>query len=333
MEILYVKPGIGEKEKVEQGFPEHSFIFTDDIASISDEICEKIDVISVFVNAPLDATTLTRFSSLKLIAARSTGFDHIDKAQADKMGATIVHVPRYGSQTVAEYTFTLMFALARNAFVAYADMQFTSEVKDLDQYEGCNLTGKNIGVIGTGLIGQRVCTIAKCLGMNVLAYDPYPNEALRSSVTYVDLDTLLSQADFVTIHVPANPHTYHLLNAEKIALLKQSAYLINTARGEIVDTHALVVALQEKRIRGAALDVLEGERYLREESRLSPEEKNDSVIQQLLEDNHALIAMKEAIVTPHIAFDTKEAKEEITQTTIANIKAFAEGKIINEIPA
>jgi D-lactate dehydrogenase len=330
MKILYIKPSAGEREAASAGLEGHELIFSDDLDSVSESVCDSVEAISVFVNTPLSAESISRFPRLQLIATRSTGFDHVDTEAARAKGIRVVHVPRYGSQTVAEYTFALIFALAKNVFAAYTDMQFKSAVTDLDQYEGCNLMGKTLGVVGTGLIGQRVSAIAAGLGMKVLAYDVAPTEAIQSIVTYVDLDTLLSQSDFVTIHVPGNKHTHHLIHAEKIALLKKSAYLINTARGEVIETHALVTALEEGRIRGVALDVLEGEHYLR---KATPEQLSDPVIRQLLEDNRKLIAMDQAIITPHIAFDTREAKEEIMETTIANIKAFARGEIVNEVPA
>lgn len=333
MRILYVKPSAREKEAVGAALEEHDLVFVDTLDGLDNALCESVEILSVFVDTSLDAQTLDRFSNLKLIATRSTGFDHIDSDYAGKRGIPVVHVPRYGSQTVAEYTLALMFALARNTFAAYADMRSKAAVINLEPYEGCNLMGKSLGVIGTGLIGQRVCAMASCLGMQVFAYDQFPNEALQASVAYVDLDVLLRESDFVTIHVPSTPQTRHLLNAEKIALLKRSAYLINTARGDIIETHALLSALKEGRIRGAALDVLEGEKYLKGESSLTAEEMADSHIQESLRDNHELILMDNVIVTPHIAFDTREAKEEILETAVATIRAFAEGEIINKIPA
>jgi D-lactate dehydrogenase len=329
MKILYIKPSTDEREAIEAGLSEHELFFSDDLDLVQEDVCNTVEAISVFVNTQLREDTLARFPKLTLIVARSTGFDHIDIATARAKGVTVVHVPRYGSQTVAEFTFALIFALAKNVFTAYADMQFKSSITNLDQYEGCNLMGKTLGVVGTGLIGQRVSMIAACLGMKVLAYDVNQNEALQSVVSYVDLDTLLSQSDFVTLHVPGNKHTHHLINAEKIALLKPSAYLVNTARGQVIETRALVAALEEGRIKGAALDVLEGEQYLRE---ASAEMLADPVIRQLVDDNRKLIAMEQAIITPHIAFDTREAKDEIVETTIANIKAFARGETINEVP-
>jgi D-lactate dehydrogenase len=329
MKILYIKPSTDEREAIEAGLSEHELFFSDDLDLVQEDVCNTVEAISVFVNTQLREDTLARFPKLTLIAARSTGFDHIDIATARAKGVTVVHVPRYGSQTVAEFTFALIFALAKNIFSAYTDMQFKSSITNLDQYEGCNLAGKTLGVVGTGLIGQRVSMIAACLGMKVLAYDVNQNGALQSVVTYVDLDTLLSQSDFVTLHVPGNKHTHHLINAEKIALLKPNAFLINTARGEVIETHALVVALEEGHIKGAALDVLEGEQYMRE---VSPEELADPEVRQLVDDNRKLIAMEQAIITPHIAFDTREAKDEIIETTIANIKAFSLGDAINEVP-
>jgi D-lactate dehydrogenase len=334
MRILYVKPGVLERQTVQTALSEHELIFTDDLDAVDEEICMDVDILSVFVDTAVDAAVLERFPKLSLIAARSTGFDHIDAHRAELLGITVLHVPRYGSQTVAEFAFTLMFAITRNAFLAYGDMQFKSQVTNLEKYEGFNLSGKKLGVVGTGLIGQRVCSIARCFGMTVLAYDLYPNEDLKASgVAYLPLDELLREADIVTLHLPSTKETRHMLNTEMLSLMRKDAYLVNTARGDLVDTHALVRVLQEGRIRGAALDVLEGERYLREEDRLSEEERNDENIKRLLEDNHALIEMENAIVTPHIAFNTREAKAEIVETTIHNIQSFMEGTIVNKVPS
>lgn len=333
MRILYVKPGVLERKTVETALSAHELIFTDDLDTVDEDVCMGVDVLSVFVDTAVDASMLERFPKLSLIAARSTGFDHIDIRRAELLGIIVLHVPRYGSQTVAEFAFTLMFAITRNAFLAYGDMQFKSPVTNLEKYEGFNLAGKKLGVVGTGLIGQRVCAIAQCFGMEILAFDLYPNEPLKASgVRYLSLDALLQEADIVTLHLPSTKETHHVLDAEKLSLMKKDAYLINTARGDLVDTHALVKALKEGAIKGVALDVLEGERYLREEDQLSNEEKNDENIQRLLRDNHALIEMENAIITPHIAFDTKEAKAEIVETTIKNIESFVGGEIINKVP-
>lgn len=333
MRILYVKPGVLEKQTVEAALSVHELIFTDDLDTVREEDCLNIDALSVFVDTPIDAQMLERFPKLSLIAARSTGFDHIDVHRAELLGITVLHVPRYGSQTVAEFTFALMFAITRNAFLAYGDMQFRSPVTNLEKYEGVNLEGKKLGVVGTGLIGQRVCAIARCFGMEVLAFDLYPNEALKASgVVYLPLDELMREADVVTLHLPSTKESHHIVNADMLSLMKKDAFLINTARGDLIDTHALVKTLGEGGIKGAALDVLEGERYLREEDSLSEEERNDTGITWLLNDNHALIKMENAIVTPHIAFDTREAKAEIVETTIKNILSFAEGEIVNKVP-
>jgi D-lactate dehydrogenase len=332
MRILYVKPNESERKIVQEVLADHEIIFTDTFEGV--ERPETIDVICVFVDTGVTRATMEAFPKLSFIVTRSTGFDHIDIKAAKERNITVAHVPRYGSNTVAEYAFGLMFALSRNAVVSYLDMQKKTVVNSLEQYEGFDLAGKTLGVVGTGAIGRHVCEIAKGLHMRVLAYDPYPAQDLVDAelATYCDLPTLMSESDIVTLHVPAMPTTYHMINGEMLSLMKPTAYLINTARGEIVDTQALVQALTEKKLAGAALDVLEGERDLHDEVALLGTEQGTIDTWKTLIADHALIDMPNVIVTPHIAFNTREAKREILDITLKNIQSFAQGEEINRIP-
>lgn len=329
-----MKPGKGERELVTTLLEGHEVLFADDLSEIDSMVLEEVTLLSVFVDTEVDATMLAQLPALTCISTRSVGFDHIAVTEAKARGIAILRVPHYGSQTVAEFAFALMFALSRNAYQAYVDMMDHASITDLTPYEGFDLAGKTLGVVGTGLIGQRVCAIAKSFGMNVLAFDQYPNETLLvSGVAYVDLEMLMRQSDLVTIHVPGRPETHHMINAHMLSLMKPTAYLINTARGEVVDTQALVDALQNKQIAGAGLDVLEEELALKEESILTDAQKQDTALMHALELNHTLISMPNVVVTPHIAFDTKEAKREIIETTVENIKSYSRGEVVNEIPS
>ncbi len=333
MHVLYVKPYSGEEAMVAKALPDHEVIVTDTLEAVDPGVASRIDVISVFVDTALDSEVLARFPKVRWICTRSTGYDHIDLVVARERGIGVAHVPRYGSQTVAEYAFALLLALSRNTFAAYSDMQKRSVVRSLEPYEGFDLYGKTLGVIGTGAIGKKVCEIAKGFRMRVLAFDQYPDPALLASddVTYCELPLLLQESDVVTLHVPLLPETEHLIDAPKLALMKKTAYLINTARGEIVDTRALAQALHEGRIAGAGLDVLEGERHLKDEIELLGSGREDLTLWQQLVASHALVEMPNVIVTPHIAFNTREAKREITEVTIENLRGFAKGEVRNSV--
>lgn len=327
MKILYLRPYEHEEALVQAALPEHELITATCVQDIDEATRASIAILSVFVDYQVTKDMLDLLPNLQAIATRSAGYDHIDVAEAQARGITIVRVPHYGSRTVAEYAIALMFALSRNAYRSYTDMQRHAGVDNFAAYEGFDLYGKTLGVIGTGMIGKSVCQIAKGIGMTVVAFDAFPDEAFAAEhhITYAPLDEVLAQADIVTLHVPALPETYHLIDAHKLSLMKPGSYLINTARGEIIDTPALVHALHSGHLAGAGLDVLEGEHQLREEADLLMEHTWSEDVWRTLVADHALIDMPQVIVTPHIAFNTVEAKREITEITIANIKAVAAG--------
>ncbi|MFH1200729.1 MAG: hydroxyacid dehydrogenase [bacterium] len=288
------------------------------------------EIISVFTNSVINKNIINLLPNLKFINTSSTGFDHIDINYCTEKGIKVSNVPAYGSQTVAEFTFALLLTLSRRIYWGYHQLREGTNF-DLSQLEGFDLEGKTLGVIGTGKIGQNVIRIAKGFGMNVIATDPHPKTELAKEFDfeYVSLENLLSQADIVSVHVPYMPETHHLINSTNLAKIKKGAVLINTARGEIVETEGLLVALSDGRIKAAALDVLEGERDLKEERAIisgsDPKIEQMEKMRKLIED-HILIDLPNVIVTPHMAFFTKEAVGRIMQTTVDNIKNFIAGK-------
>lgn len=330
MRGIYLKPYPGEATLVEAQDHTVSWVFADTLAECDEDTKRAATVLSVFVDTAVQAELLDALPSLELIATRSAGYDHIDTEAAAARGITVVRVPHYGTRTVAEYAFALMFALARHAYRAYHALRHDTHAVHISEYEGFDLAGKTLGVVGTGAIGSNVCRIAHGLGMRVCAHDPVPNEALQrecASLSYATLPELCAAADIVTVHVPALPETYHLIGHDEFSRMKNGVLFINTARGSVVDTLALVDALQQGTLAGAGLDVLEGEHELRDEySLLTAEGAMDMAQFRTLAANHALIDMPNVIVTPHIAFNTKEAKREITDTTVANIAAFYQGR-------
>jgi len=287
------------------------------------------EVISVFTNSIVSKEIIDALPNLKLINTSSTGFDHIDVDYCKHKGVKVSNVPAYGSVTVAEFTFGLILSLSRNIYDAYHNLREDADF-DISALQGFDLNGKTLGVIGTGKIGKNVIKIAKGFSMNVLAYDLYPDEAFakENNFEYKSLEEVLSSADVITLHAPYNKSSHHLINKSHISLMKKGVYLVNTARGELVDTDALIWGIKEGIIAGAGLDVLEGERELKEEVEILASENRAQRVKDyktLLEDR-VLIDMPNVIVTPHIAFDSKEAEMRILETTAENIKGFLSDK-------
>lgn len=217
------------------------------------------EVVIVFVDSRVDREVIDQLPKLKLIITRSTGYDHIDVRYAMDKDIVVCNVPDYASITVAEYTIVLMLTLSRRL---KETVQRTSKVIFLEGLSGFDLSGKTLGVIGTGRIGKHVIKLAHAFDMRIFAYDLVEDESLVKNyhVEYVELERLLKESDIITIHVPYTPQTHHLINASNINLLKPTAMLINTARGPVVETKALVKALKEGKLLGSvALDVFEGE--------------------------------------------------------------------------
>ena len=333
MRILFVETSEEEQEILKSEFAGEDLVFVSnsELDNLSEEQKEA-EVISVFVSGECPGEFINSMPSLGLIATRSTGYDHIDLEACKEKGVLVANVPTYGSRTVAEYAFGLILSLSRKVHAAY-DRLKEEGTTDVEYFEGFNLEGKTLGVVGTGNIGRNVIRIAKGFDMKVVAFDAYPNEeyAKELDFEYKSLDEVLKESDIVTLHVPYLESTHHLINEEKLALMKKSAYLINTARGEVVDTKALVNALEAGEIAGAGLDVLEEEKLLTEELELLTDKIHSINEFQTLLADHKLIDMEQVIVTPHIAFNTKEAKKEILDTTMANIKQFLEGVEIKNL--
>ncbi len=332
MHILYVETVKTDEAYIKKQLEGHVVFFTQDFSTVPEDLSDTIEILSVFVDTVVDESVLIQFPKLLCIATRSAGFDHIAVEEAQKRGIVICRVPHYGSQTVAEYTFALMFALSRNAYQSSRTVRAQGHVTDLLPYEGFDLSGKTLGVVGTGKIGEKVCSIAQSFGMHVIAYDAYVNENVKAlGILYVDLPTLMKTSDVVTLHVPGGKATHHLVTSELLSLMKQTSYIINTSRGEVLDTKALVASLKVKTLAGAGLDVLENEHELSRKDSLTREEQSDVMLMETLSLNTELMNMPNVVVTPHIAFNTREAKAEITASTLKNIQGFANGSPINVV--
>ena len=262
----------------------------------------------------------------------STGFDHIDINTARSKKIAVCNVPSYGENTVAEHAFALILGLTRKLFPSVKRVK--EGVYDFHGLRGVDLSGKSLGVIGTGRIGSHVIKMAKGFDMNVLGYDPYPRTDLAASLgfKYVTLNNLLANSDVITLHVPLSKETHHLINKKNIKKIKPGAYIINTARGALIDPEALVLALQGKHISGAGLDVLEDENFIHDEESLMTSGCKECQLKTNLMNN-ILIDHPNTIITPHNAFNSEEALKRIIDTTVENIHAFAKGEIKNDVTA
>ena len=251
------------------------------------ELVRDVDAIIVRSKPKVTRRVIEAAPKLKVIGRAGVGLDNIDLEAAKERGIKVVNSPRASSRSVAELAVGLMFAVARK--IAFADRKMGEGVWAKKQCMGIELEGKTVGVIGFGRIGYEVAKIANALGMNVLLYDPYPNEERAKEVggKFVSLEELLKESDIVTLHVPLTESTRHLINEERLRLMKPTAILINAARGAVVDTEALVKALQEGWIAGAGLDVFE---------------------EEPLPADHPLTKLDNVVLTPHIGASTVEAQ-------------------------
>lgn len=286
---------------------------------------KDVEILSTFVYSQISGKVLDAMPDLKLISTRSTGYDHIDLEECKKRNILVSNVPVYGENTVAEHTFALILSLSRKIHKAFFN-SIRGKIEPAEGLRGFDLKDKTLGVIGAGHIGLHVIRIAKGFSMNVLAYDvkrhPFLPEIL--DFRYATLEYLLKNSDVVTLHAPLNKHTHHLINKDNIKLIKKGALIINTARGELLDTEALLWALNEGIISGAGLDVLEGEVLIHEEERLYSPELTQETLQTAVR-NHILLQRDDVVITPHIGFFSIEATQRIRRNTVKNIRGYLRG--------
>ncbi len=303
------------------------------------------EILTVFCASPVTGKIINSLPKLKMIATMSTGFNHIDIEAAKKRKIPVCNVPVYGVHTVAEHAMGLMLALSRKLFPSVKRVKEGGY--DYSGLRGIDLKGKTLGVVGTGHIGIHLVEMAKGFNMNVVAFDAFPNQELakKNNFKYLPLDQLLATSDFISLHLPLFKETFHILNKKNIRKIKKGAYLINTARGELIESEALVWAIQNGVLAGAGLDVLEEECNVKNEGTILYEQgagKNikfakekgftEAQINTMLM-NEILIDLPNTIVTPHNAFNTTEAMQRIIDTTAENINGFAKGKIQNDVTA
>lgn len=333
MKTIFFETSKEDQEKYRKLLSENNITFYEEKLSLENiSLAKEADIISIFINSEIKKEILDELPNLKYIVTRSTGVDHIDKNYCQEKNILISNVPTYGSVTVAEFTFGLILSLSRNIFKA------TDQIKETNHFnifnlKGFDLKGKTIGVVGTGRIGKNVIKIANGFDMNVVAYDLYKDEkyAEENNFKYVTFEDVISKSDIITLHTPYTKESHHLINNDVISKMKKGVYIINTARGELIDTSALLEGIENGTIKGAGLDVLEGERMLKEEFEITKNGNIHTIDYKTLLEDHILINIPEVIITPHIAFYSEEAENEIIHTTVKNITDFKNGSTENLI--
>ena len=276
------------------------------------EKAKEVDALASLLSDRIDCNLLQQAKRLRIVAQYAVGYDNIDVACATRLGIYVTNTPDVLTEATAELAWALILAVARrvveaDTFVRWGEWWRTGTGWHPHMMLGVELKGKTLGIIGLGRIGSRVAEIGKAFGMKIIYYSRSRNEELekRLGAEYRDIDTLLQEADIVSIHVPLTKETYHLINEERLRKMKRTAILINTARGAVIDTNALVKALAEGWIAGAGLDVFE---------------------QEPLPPNHPLTAFKNVVLAPHIGSATYEARHAMAELVAENLIAFYEGR-------
>ena len=277
------------------------------------------DAVCGFVNDRIDAEVIDLLADcgVRMITLRSAGFNNVDLPAAADRHLTVARVPAYSPYAVAEHTVALMLATERRLGRAY------NRVRDgnfaLDGLLGFDLRNKRVGIVGTGQIGQIVARIMRGFGCSLRAYDPYPNDNVRDvGVRYVDLDTLFADCDVITLHAPLTPDTHHLIDEAALAKMRPGVMIVNTSRGALIDTPAVIEGLKSGHVGHLALDVYE------EEADLFFEDLSDRVIQDDVFSR--LLTFPNVFITAHQAFFTEEALTNIAETTLGNAAAFERGE-------
>jgi D-lactate dehydrogenase len=289
-------------------------------------LAEGFPAVCAFVNDQLDAHVLGRLAAggTRLVALRSAGYNHVDLQEAARLGLVVTRVPAYSPHAVAEHTIALVLALNRKTHRAWARVREGNFA--LDGLLGFDLRGRTAGIVGTGKIGVAVARIFAGFGCRILACDPFPNEECRGLGAYVSLGELLAAADIVTLHCPLTPETRHLVDAQALARMKPGVMLVNTGRGALVDTKAVIDALKSGHLGSLGLDVYE------EEGPLFFEDRSLRILQ---DDVFArLLTFPNVIVTGHQGFFTSEALTAIAETTLEAVSEFETGRTpANVVPA
>ena len=300
------------------------------MTEITEDIADA-EIISVFTTSRVTKEVLEKFPNLKLIALRSVGFNHIDIDYCKEHNIAVENSPNYGNKSVAEFAFGLMLNVCRK--IIPAEENYKNMMIQPNELIGTELGGKTVGIIGLGAIGTAFARLAHGFDMKILGYDIYPKQELieKYSIEYTDFETILQKSDFISLHAPLTKDNFHMFNADVFKKMKNSAVIINTARGELIDSEALYNAITSGEILGAGLDVLESEDTINDFdlviglNRLTRDKLKNRLI------NSRLFQLPNVIITPHMAYNTNEAITRILTTTMNNIHAFEQGTIQNSV--
>lgn len=341
MKIVFVETEDDEQPFFVDSLAGHEVSFVDELG----EVPADAEIVSVFVNSRVNASFLRAHPKVRMVASRSSAVDHLDAPAARKRGVVLTHVPDYGAATVAEHTFALILGVVRKLRHCLGSGKGKGSSERL---RGIELHGKTLGVIGTGRVGLQVIRIAHGFAMKPVAYDmnPRPPMAQMLEFDYVTLDRLLKISDIITLHVPLNAKTRHMINARRLAKCKQGVIIINTARGALVDIDALLAGLESGRVGGVGLDVLEDEKAFNADSAKllgaqivqrvqavatpgGDPERREERLRELrgLMRNKRLLAHDNVFFTPHVGFNSVEAIGRINMGTVQNIRDFIAGRV------
>lgn len=316
------------KDYIRNNIKGHSLEISDKPLDLS-KTKKDTEILGIFVDSKIDKSVFEALPKLKMITTFSTGFDHIDLKEAKKRKIVVCNVPTYGENTVAQHAMALMLALSRKLFQSVKIVK--EGVYDYHGLCGFDLKGKTIGIIGTGHIGIHLIDMLAGFEANIIAYDAFAKPELTKThkFKYVSLNKLYNDSDIISLHVPLFPDTYHMINKSAVKKMKDGVYIINTARGGLNDPEALVWGLENGKIAGIGLDVLEEETYFQNPQKVLGLKNGDELRRTLMEN--VLIDHPNTIVTPHNAFNSTEALKRIIDTSLDNIKAFLAGKVQNSV--
>ena len=320
-----------EKEYFRKKLKGHSLkFFAKSIQNIPTREYKNSQIIVIFIHSQISEQIIDKLPKLKLILTKSTGFDHINIKYAHSKNISVANVPSYGENTVAEHTFALILNLSRKVHKSYR--RTLNNNYSIEGLQGFDLKDKTLGIIGVGHIGMHIIRIAKGFGMHVKAYDINKNKFISEILhfEYTSLEDVLKNSDILSLHMPLNKNTYHFLDETKLRQTKKGVYIINTSRGDLINTDALYKYLKNKHIAGAGLDVIEGEEFISNEEELIGNPQAYEKISQLLLDKK-IFQMENVIFTPHNAFNSTEAINRIFEITYENILSYLENKLQNQV--
>ncbi len=325
MKILFYDAKPYDTESFDRILPQYNDMsvtyLADDINETTISLAKGYDAVCLFVASQVDAKTIATLAEfgVKLILMRCAGYNNVELAAAEANGVTVMHVPAYSPECIAEHALALAFAVNRRIHKAYIRVRENNF--SLMGLAGVNLFGKTAGIVGTGRIGAAMARACHGLGMNVIAYDKYPNNSL-DFVKYTTLDELLKQSDLISLHCPLTDETYHLIDSKAIEIMKNGVILVNTSRGALISTDDLIKGIRQHKFGGVGLDVYE------EEGDNVFENREDDILEHSV--TARLLSFPNVIVTSHQGFLTAEALEAIARTTLDNAVSFAKNEPIRQ---